>query len=48
MFSKLFALFLSIYYMITPYVAPSTADPIKVLDEQSVEEYIAQRLPKAE
>ena len=37
MLSKLFALFLSIYYMITPYVAPSTAEPIKVLDEQSVE-----------
>ncbi|MBQ3497827.1 MAG: metallophosphoesterase [Clostridia bacterium] len=37
MLSKLFAFFLSIYYMITPYVAPSTAEPIKVLDEQSVE-----------
>ena len=37
MFAKLFALFLSIYYMITPYVAPSTADPIKVLDESKVE-----------
>ncbi len=32
MFSKLFALFLSIYYMITPYVAPSTAEPIEVLN----------------
>ncbi len=37
MLSKLFAFFLSIYYMITPYVAPSTADPIKVLDESKVE-----------
>ncbi len=32
MFSKLFALFLSIYYMITPYVAPSTAEPIEALN----------------
>lgn len=37
MFSKLFALFLSIYYMITPYVAPSAENPIKVLDENKVE-----------
>lgn len=32
MFSKLFALLLSIYYLFTPYVAPSTDDPIDVLD----------------
>ncbi len=35
MFSKLFALFLSIYYMFTPYVAPSTEDPIDVLDSNA-------------
>lgn len=32
MLFKLFSLFLSIYYMITPYVAPSTADPIESLN----------------
>lgn len=37
MFAKLFAFFLSIYYMITPYAAPSTAEAIKVLDESKVE-----------
>ncbi|MBQ8027686.1 MAG: metallophosphoesterase [Clostridia bacterium] len=36
MLSKLFALFLSIYYLITPYVAPATSDPIKVLNENNV------------
>ena len=37
MLAKLFALMMSIYYMITPYVAPSTAEPIKVLDERTVQ-----------
>ena len=36
MLSKLFALLMAIYYMITPYVAPSTAEPIKALNESKV------------
>ena len=36
MLSKLFALLMAIYYMITPYVAPSTAEPIKALNDKSV------------
>lgn len=36
MFYKLFTLFLSLYYMITPYAAPATTNAIKVLNERNV------------
>ncbi len=36
MLSKLFALFLSLHYLFTPYVAPSADQPIKALNDKSV------------
>lgn len=36
MFTKLLALLMTIYHIFSPYVGPSTADPIKVLDEANV------------
>lgn len=41
MLAKLFALFLAIHYMINPFVAPSTGDPIEILDEEAQLTFVA-------